>query len=76
MDEPTSALDGDASAELETLMRALATDGVPVLLVTHDEAQLERVADHVLRLATGGSPGAGAPPWVSGTSPGRPRRCR
>ena len=53
MDEPTSALDGDATAELETLMRALADDGVPVLLVTHDEGQLERVADHVLRLRDG-----------------------
>ncbi len=53
MDEPTSALDGDATEELEALMRALADDGVPVLLVTHDEAQLERVADHVLRLRDG-----------------------
>lgn len=53
MDEPTSALDGEATAELETLMRALADAGVPVLLVTHDEAQLERVADHVLRLHDG-----------------------
>ena len=53
MDEPTSALDADASTELEALMRALAGDGVPVLLVTHDEAQLERVADHVLRLKDG-----------------------
>ena len=53
MDEPTSALDGDATAELEALMRALAGDGVPVVLVTHDEAQLERVADHVLRLRDG-----------------------
>lgn len=53
MDEPTSALDGDATAELEALMRALAADGVPVVLITHDEAQLERVADHVLRLRDG-----------------------
>ena len=53
MDEPTSALDADASDELEVLMRTLASDGVPVLLVTHDEAQLERVADHVLRLRDG-----------------------
>ena len=34
-------------------MRTLAGDGVPVLLVTHDEAQLERVADHVVRLKDG-----------------------
>ena len=52
-DEPTSALDEAATAELERLMRGLAGDGVPVLLVTHDEAQLQRVADHVIRLAGG-----------------------
>jgi putative ABC transport system ATP-binding protein len=53
MDEPTSALDADATEELEQLMRRLAGDGVPVLLVTHDEGQLERVADHVVRLRDG-----------------------
>ena len=52
-DEPTSALDEAATAELERLMRGLAGDGVPVLLVTHDEVQLQRVADHVIRLAGG-----------------------
>ncbi len=53
MDEPTSALDAAATAELEELMRVLADDGVPVVLVTHDEPQLERVADHVVRLRDG-----------------------
>jgi putative ABC transport system ATP-binding protein len=53
MDEPTSALDAGATAELETLMRELAAGGVPVVLVTHDDGQLERVADHVVRLADG-----------------------
>ena len=52
-DEPTSSLDEAATAELERLMRSLADDGVPVLLVTHDEGQLERLADHVVRLADG-----------------------
>ena len=61
-DEPTSALDEAATSELERLMRALADDGVPVLLVTHDEAQLERVADHVIRLAGGALAGEGAAP--------------
>ena len=51
MDEPTSALDAARPRELEELMRTLAGDGVPVLLVTHDEAQLERVADHVAAAA-------------------------
>lgn len=52
-DEPTSALDEAATAELEQLMRKLADEGFPVLLVTHDEGQLARLADHVVRLAGG-----------------------
>ncbi len=52
-DEPTSSLDEASTAELERLMRTLADDGVPILLVTHDEAQLDRLADHVVRLAGG-----------------------
>ncbi len=52
-DEPTSALDETATAELERLMRSLADDGVPVLLVTHNEPQLQRLADHVIRLDEG-----------------------
>ena len=52
-DEPTSSLDDAATDVLERLMRQLADDGVPVLLVTHNEAQLERLADHVIRLAAG-----------------------
>lgn len=52
-DEPTSALDEAATSELEALMRRLADDGVPIILVTHNEPQLERLADHVVRLEAG-----------------------
>jgi putative ABC transport system ATP-binding protein len=53
MDEPTSALDAGATGELERLMRSLADDGVPVVLVTHDDGQRARVADAEVRLAEG-----------------------
>lgn len=53
MDEPTSSLDADAAETLEKLMRELAADGVPVVLVSHGEAQIKRVADHVVRLEEG-----------------------
>ena len=52
-DEPTSALDEAASSQLEELMRRLADDGVPIVLVTHNEPQLERLADAVVRLDAG-----------------------
>jgi putative ABC transport system ATP-binding protein len=53
MDEPTSALDGRAAAVLEDLARRLVDDGTPVVWVTHSEAQMRRLADHVLLLVDG-----------------------
>jgi putative ABC transport system ATP-binding protein len=57
MDEPTSALDPDARHRLERTARELAADGRPVVWVTHDLDQADRLADDVLvvidgRLAT------------------------
>ena len=53
MDEPTSALDLDATLQLEGLAAELADDGMPMLWVTHDEAQAERIGDALLRLEGG-----------------------
>jgi putative ABC transport system ATP-binding protein len=53
MDEPTSALDPDASRIIERLARALADDGVPIILVSHDRGQSERLGDRVVSLAGG-----------------------
>ena len=53
MDEPTSALDGDARLALERLARELAGDGVPVVWVTHDLEQADRLADRVLVMEAG-----------------------
>ena len=52
-DEPTASLDHDATVALEGLARGLAADGVPVLWVTHDLAQVERIADHRVALEAG-----------------------
>jgi putative ABC transport system ATP-binding protein len=48
MDEATSSLDPASRHALERLARRLSDDGVRVLWVTHDFAQVRRVADHVL----------------------------
>jgi putative ABC transport system ATP-binding protein len=53
MDEPTSALDPRATRALERLARALADDDVPVIWVTHDLAQMRRLADRVMVLVGG-----------------------
>lgn len=53
MDEPTSALDEDNTHLLERLGTDLADSGVPVLWVTHDPHQVDRIADRRLVMAAG-----------------------
>lgn len=53
LDEPTSALDHTARTALERLARALCDAGTPVVWVTHDHAQVRRLADHVVVLDAG-----------------------
>jgi len=53
LDEPTSALDDHPKRVFEQTAQDLATGGITIVWVTHDEGQLERVADRVLRLRDG-----------------------
>jgi putative ABC transport system ATP-binding protein len=53
MDEPTSALDPDARRRLERTARDLATEGRPLVWVTHDLEQADRLADDVLVVIDG-----------------------
>jgi putative ABC transport system ATP-binding protein len=48
MDEPTASLDHRSRGVLEELARGLVDRGVPVVWVTHDFAQMRRIAHHVL----------------------------
>ncbi|MBK5221701.1 MAG: ABC transporter ATP-binding protein [Acidimicrobiia bacterium] len=48
LDEPTAGLDVDGRRLVHELVRELATDGVAVLLATHDLAEAEALADHVV----------------------------
>ena len=50
LDEPTAALDSASAAAVETLVRDLADRGLGVLVVTHDEALADRMADGLVRL--------------------------
>jgi putative ABC transport system ATP-binding protein len=53
MDEVTASVDPSATRALEDLATGLARAGVPVLWVTHDLAQMRRLADHVLVVIDG-----------------------
>ena len=52
LDEPTSALDPTARIAFERAARDLAGD-IPIVWVTHDAAQIARVADRVVLLDSG-----------------------
>ena len=61
MDEVTSSVDPAQRLGLEGLARTLASSGVAVVWVTHDLAQMRRVADHVL-VVIGGRIAHASPP--------------
>ena len=50
LDEPTAALDSVSAAAVEELVGSLAGRGLGILIVTHDEAQADRVADRRVEL--------------------------
>jgi polar amino acid transport system ATP-binding protein len=52
-DEPTSALDPELVGEVLETMRKLATDGMTMILVTHELAFAREVADRVIMMADG-----------------------
>jgi putative ABC transport system ATP-binding protein len=60
LDEPTSAVDAAAARVIEQAVRELADDdGIPALWVTHDSAQVERIADWVVHIEQGRCIGVG-----------------
>ena len=48
LDEPTNGLDPEGVADLRATIRALAADGLAVLVSSHILAEVERIADRVL----------------------------
>ncbi len=57
LDEPTSSEDAAAAEVIEHAVRELADAGISVLWVSHDFAQVRRIADRVLRIERGRSLG-------------------
>lgn len=53
MDEVTSSLDETSAGVLERLARQLADGGVPIVWVSHDLDQIERLADATIALHDG-----------------------
>ena len=53
LDEPTSSEDAAAAGLIEQAVRELADAGISALWVSHDAAQVQRIADRVLRIEHG-----------------------
>ncbi len=52
-DEPTSSLDPEAAASIEQLATGLASEGTPSAWVTHDLAQMHRLAHNLIVMVAG-----------------------
>ncbi len=53
LDEPSSQLDPGATRQIEEIIMALATEGMTILLTTHDLGQARRLSQRVLFLNKG-----------------------
>ena len=52
LDEPSSALDGDSALRLEAVLHSLKNNGTGLLVVSHNAAQISRIADRVLYMSS------------------------
>ncbi len=52
-DEPTSALDESLRMQISKIIRALAAQNIAIIIVTHDNAFVEEIAQRVLTLSKG-----------------------
>jgi ABC-type polar amino acid transport system ATPase subunit len=52
-DEPTSALDPELVGEVLSVMKALANEGMTMIVVTHEMAFAKEVADRVIFIDQG-----------------------
>ena len=48
LDEPAANLDFEATAFVEEMIRWSANAGTTIVMVSHNRAQAERLADHIL----------------------------
>ena len=60
-DEPTSALDPQLTAEVLEVMRALASEGMTMIVVTHEMSFAKEVSTHVVFMAEGNVVEEGSP---------------
>lgn len=65
LDEPTASLDVETRAALHDLLRELREQGTTIVLSTHDMAEAESLADHVVILVQGSVVTSGTPKQIT-----------
>src|SRR5262249_32289600 len=73
LDEPTTGFDPAARRDAWQLVRGLQTDGLTILLTTHDMDEAQALADRVVLLSGGVVVAAGEPAALGGRDADRPR---
>lgn len=70
MDEPMSSLDTGRKVEILTLIERIRDDfNVPIIYVSHDVAEVARLANHVVLIENGRVAGSGTPGTVFAAHP-------
>jgi molybdate transport system ATP-binding protein len=70
MDEPMSSLDTARKMEILSLIERIRDSfAIPVIYVSHDVAEVARLADHVVLIENGGIAGSGTPGAVFAAHP-------
>jgi ABC-type polar amino acid transport system ATPase subunit len=52
-DEPTSALDESTRMQISKIIRQLSAQGIAIIIVTHDNAFVDEIAQRVITLSKG-----------------------
>ncbi len=73
LDEPTAGLDVQGRAQLHDEIRAVKSQGVTVLLATHDMAEAEELCDRIAIMIRGRVAVCGTPAQVTAAGSGRTR---
>jgi len=68
LDEPTSALDPELVEEVLSVIRALAQDGMTMVMVTHEMSFAAKISDKVVFMEAGQIIESGPPSQLFGNS--------
>lgn len=73
-DEPTSSLDPESTLEVLRVMEELASEGMTMVIVTHETEFARNISDYVIFMSEGRIVEQGSPEWMDNPSDLRARR--